>query len=277
MTEMSVQLEQIAVRAARGVGDALRAAYAQAQQPSYKRDHHDLVTEHDQRTERVLRAELLGAWPDSAVLGEEGGASGDGAVRWLVDPIDGTANFALGLPFFAVSIGAVANDQLVAGVVYDVMRDTAFSANLHGAYADGEPLRSTGPASDAQNMLITSYPGPGTLAAGRGVEEYTTLLREFGAVRRMGSTALALAYVAAGAGCAYAYGIHPWDVAAGALIVRQAGGRYLPLPDTDRPWEAPGYLAVNGDFDLPGSCLTDLLPRMLPRTATGTPLPGGDD
>ena len=264
MTDLSEQLEQIAARAARGVGDPLRAAFAQAQHPSHKRDHHDLVTEHDRRTEQVLRAELRTAWPDSAVLGEEHGSTGEGSVQWLVDPIDGTANFALGLPFFAVSIGAVVDDRLVAGVVYDVMRDTVFSASLHGASRDGAPMRSTGPATDAQNMLITSYPGAGVLAAGRGVTEHATLLREFGAVRRMGSTALALAYVAAGAGCAYAYGIHPRDGAAGALLVQQAGGRYLPLPDTDRPWHAPGYLAVNGGFALADSCLTELLPRMLP-------------
>ncbi len=275
MTEidrLGTHLETIAVDAARGVGDRLRAAFAETQEPAYKQDFHDIVTRHDRETEEVLRDGLLRAHPDSTVHGEEHGRYGDGAVEWYVDPIDGTSNFALGLPYFAVSIGAVAEDQLVAGVVYDVMRDTVYSASARGAYQNGREMRSSGPATDAESMLFSSFPDATTLhdpdRAAAGHATHATLLHEFGAVRRLGSTALALAYVAAGAGVAHAAGIHPWDVAAGWLLVTRAGGRYLPLPDTAghkaRPWLAPGYLATNGGFDLSRSCLAGLLPTMSP-------------
>lgn len=264
--ELSGHLEQLAVTAARAVGDPLRAAFAAAKTVEHKTDFHDLVTVHDRRTEERLCESLTRAYPDSRVHAEESGRHGDGAVEWLIDPIDGTANFAFGLPFFAVSVAAALDGQLLAGVVYEPMRDVAYSASLRGASRDGVPLRSAGATRDQDSLLITSYPGPETFRTEEttavATAQYRTMVRRFGAVRRLGSTALALAYVASGAAsAAYASGIRPWDVAAGCLIVTQAGGRYHPLPATaPSPWLAPGYLATTGSFDLENSCLRPLLP-----------------
>ncbi|MEV0146870.1 MULTISPECIES: inositol monophosphatase family protein [unclassified Nonomuraea] len=251
-------LLETAGEAARAVGPRLRKAFRSRPEVATKSDFHDPVTEHDKAAEETIRAVIESRWPGSAVLGEEGGESGSGPLRWYVDPIDGTANFAAGLPFFCVSIAAAVEGELVAGVVYDPVRDDEFTASTAGAWCNGTPIRSTGASRDREAMLLTSYPTPRDLAARRdeAMRRYGRLLESFAAVRRVGSAALKLAHVAAGwADVAYGTGASPWDVAAGALIVRQAGGVYLgdPLVKSD-------YLACVGGFDLAASALADLAP-----------------
>lgn len=266
--ELSVHLEALAVRTTRELGDSLRTAFADVQGIEHKAGFQDLVTRHDRETEAALVESLTAGFPDSRFFAEESGRHGSGTVEWIVDPIDGTSNFVFGLPFFAISIAAAVDGRLLAGVVYEPMRDRVYSASLDGAWCDGAPMRSAGPTHDRDSVFITSFPGPGRLrsdeAAPAALEKFRALVREFGAVRRLGSTALALAYVASGSvGAAYASSIHPWDVAAGCLLVSRAGGTYIPLPgrarDHAEPWQAPGYLAAAGTFDLSGSCAAGFL------------------
>lgn len=155
----SRELAGIAELAARATGDRLRTAFRSRPEVDTKRDMHDPVTEHDRAAEEIIREVLAKETPGSVVVGEEGGAQGsEGDVRWYVDPIDGTANFAVGLPFFCVSIGAVADGEVVAGAVYDPVRDEMFSASLGGATCNGNRIESRGAARDATAVVATSYP-----------------------------------------------------------------------------------------------------------------------
>ncbi|MFG2090624.1 MULTISPECIES: inositol monophosphatase family protein [unclassified Spirillospora] len=260
----SRELAGIAELAARTTGDRLRTAFRSRPEVDLKADFHDPVTEHDRAAEETIREVLAEQTPGSVVVGEEGGVQGrDGNLRWYVDPIDGTANFAVGLPFFCTSIAAVADGELVAGVVYDPIRDDMFTASLDGATCNGEPIRSGGAAGDRAAVLATSYPSARDLAGDRTetLRRYGLLVDAFATVRRPGSAALTLAHVAAGwTDVAYDSSINAYDIAAGLLLVRQAGGTYLPLggkPGGD-DWDAPGYLACVGGFDLAGSVVSEV-------------------
>ncbi|WP_101789408.1 inositol monophosphatase family protein [Nonomuraea indica] len=252
------ELLETAVEAARAVGPRLRKAFRSRPAVTTKRDFHDPVTEHDRAAEETIRAVIDARWPGSAVVGEEGGETGSGDLRWYVDPIDGTANFAAGLPFFCVSIAAAVAGELVAGVVYDPVREDEFTASGAGAWCNGTPIRSVGASRDREAMLLSSYPTPEDMVAGReeALGRYGRFLASFAAVRRPGSAALKLAHVAAGwSDAAYGTGASPWDVAAGALLVRRAGGVYLgdPLAKGD-------YLAHVDGFDLSSSALAEVTP-----------------
>ncbi|MFG1965437.1 inositol monophosphatase family protein [Nonomuraea sp. NPDC049028] len=254
----ATQLLDTASEAARAVGPRLRKAFRSRPPVATKRDFHDPVTEHDRAAEETIRAVITARWPGSAIVGEEGGVTGSGELRWYVDPIDGTANFAAGLPFFCVSIAAAVAGELVAGVVYDPVREDEFTASTLGAWCNGTPIRSQGATRDREAMLLSSYPTPLDLELDgeRALRRFGRFLESFAAVRRPGSAALKLAHVAAGwADVAYGTRSHPWDVAAGALLVRQAGGVYV-----GDPLEAGDYLAHVGGFDLRGSALAEVAP-----------------
>ncbi|GAA3791661.1 inositol monophosphatase family protein [Micrococcus endophyticus] len=256
-------LRRIALDAAGAVSADLAAAFrspsAAGPGPEAKSTHHDLVTVHDRRTEARLVAALTTAVPGSAVLGEELGAR-DGAgeaarLTWIVDPVDGTSNFAHGFAMFSVSVAAAVDGEVVAGVVLDPVSGLAFSADDDGAWL-ARPGVAERPLADvarpapaggerAQN-LVTSYPAGEALAL-----EGEDALRRFGrlvsahaTVRRTVSGALELAYAAAGwADAALYVDTKPWDVAAGQLILRRAGGRWL-TPDPAAP--SSGRLVDDG-------------------------------
>lgn len=243
-------LRAIALDAARAAAPDLAAAFRApaadgdpAPGPDVKSTHHDLVTVHDRRTEARLVSALTSAAPGSGVLGEELGArSGDGEaarLTWIVDPIDGTSNFTHGFAMFSVSIAAAVDGEVVAGVVLDPVNGLEFSADDAGAWL-GEaalPLRAAPAGGERALNLVTSYPAGEALAL-----EGEDALRRFGrlvtahaTVRRTVSGALELAYAAAGwADAALFVDTKPWDVAAGQLILRRAGGAWL-TPDPAAP------------------------------------------
>ncbi len=246
-------LRRAAEDAARAVAPSLLGAFRSDVVVHTKRDAHDVVTEHDRAAERALTGLLTTAVPGSTVLGEEGtaGPAPDGArVRWIVDPIDGTANFARGLAYWCVSIAAEVDGTVVAGVVLDPVADHAFGADDTGAFLDGRPMRSvSAPAQDA--TVLTSFP----------VQQDLELLGEtaaFGLLRDLtldfrhhhstGSGALNLVHVAAGwSDVTLGFATHPWDVAAGALVLERAGGRFRGFRHgvpTDRAVDAEDYVAV---------------------------------
>lgn len=260
----SATLAAAAVEAARSVGDLLREGFRSTVPADTKADFHDLVTEHDRNAEMTIRTVLSTRVPGSRIVGEESGVAGDGAVTWYVDPIDGTNNFASGVPFFCVSIGATLAGRLVAGVVYDPVRDELFVAGDDGATLNGVPIEVRDTRSDAAAVLATDFPTHDTSRlAATGIADFdrlATMVRSFRTVRRLGSGALMLAYVAAGRlDVTLGTTAKPWDVAAGALLVEAAGGRYLSLhhaeDDNQHPWETRAYLAHGGDFDLDHSYL----------------------
>lgn len=187
-------LKDAAAAAARSRRDALRAAFRGEMALGFKRDARDIVTEHDKATERALVDQLSQAVPDSAFLGEEGGATGSGRVHWYIDPIDGTSNFAVGFAFWCVSIAAEIDGSVVAGVVYDPIADILFSADLDGAYLDDRPIRSHGAQSEDEATLITGYPNARDLQAHGDValERFGALVSAYRALRRPGSAAMSV-------------------------------------------------------------------------------------
>lgn len=257
---LSRRLRAVALAAAQSVSEPLLAAFRSQIDIATKVDFHDIVTEHDRATERALTAFILREMPDSAILGEEGGATGNGRVQWYIDPIDGTANFARGLAFWCVSIGAVIEGEIVAGVVFDPVAGTMFSADLTGAWLGDDPLVSRAAPSEQQAVLITGYPVERDFRLdGRtnALENFARLAESFSTLRRPGSAALSICHVAAGwSDAAAGFGVNPWDVTAAILILRQARGTYLPLtlgkvgPDA-ADYACPGYVAVGEGGDYP--------------------------
>jgi myo-inositol-1(or 4)-monophosphatase len=248
----SAVLRAIAIEAAELVGAPLGAVFRSDMAVDYKVDLHDVVTKHDRQAEQAIRAHILDRFPDSAIVGEEHGASGQGRVLWYVDPIDGTSNFARGIAFWCISIGATVNDEIVAGAIFDPVAGNMFSADLQGAWLNGQPLRSSAIAEEAKATLITGYPVSRDFrldGRDRALENFATLAETFSTLRRPGSAALSIAHVAAGwADAACGFGVNAWDVTAAILLLRQAGGIYRSLPlgkvSADRPDQFhPGYIA----------------------------------
>ncbi|REJ07238.1 inositol monophosphatase [Microbacterium bovistercoris] len=261
----SQQLRRVAVQAALGVGDQLRDAFRAPMQRDFKRDAHDIVTVHDRAAEQSITAALLDDVPDAMIVGEEGGTRGSGRVQWHIDPIDGTSNFARGLAYWCVSIAAVADEQVVAGVVFDPMAQNVFSADLSGAWLGDAPLRSDAAPDEIDATLISSFPNPKDtwLFGETAYEAQSRLVASFGAVRNLGSGALNLAHVAAGwADATMGFYTNSWDIAAGGFILEQAGGsiRGLAAGADREPFHlAPDYYAtgVGGDYPTLTSVMTD--------------------
>ena len=249
-----------AAEIAREAGALLREYYAKGVETEYKGDV-DIVTVADRAAEKLIRTRLGEAFPEHGVYGEEGTRERmDGEFRWYVDPLDGTTNFAHGFPQFCVSLGlehaADAGDRrpvndedgtLVAGVIYDPLRDELFTAERgHGAQLNGKPARVSRNAELAEALLGTGFPSRKRHASPNihFYQEFT--LRSHG-VRRAGSAALDLAYVACGRMDAFwEFNLNPWDTAAGILLVEEAGGRVTDFAGGRFQLKSDEILASNG-------------------------------
>ena len=220
---------------AREAGARLREFFIQGVETEYKGDV-DLVTVADRTVEKLIRGRLGEAFPEHGIYGEEGTRERlEGEYRWYVDPLDGTTNFAHGFPQFCVSMGLEhrprgtnpeGDGALVAGVIYDPMRDELFAAERgRGTQVNGKPARVSRIAHLAESLLATGFPSRKRHASPNihFYQEFT--LRSHG-VRRAGSAALDLAYVACGRMEGFwEFNLNPWDTAAGILLVEEAGGR----------------------------------------------------
>lgn len=258
--EESKRLRMVAEQAAQLMREPLLAAFRSNIDVDYKVDLHDVVTRHDKEAEVAIRAFILGEVPDSVVVGEEAGESGAGRVRWYVDPIDGTSNFARGFAFWCVSVGVAIDGAVVAGAVYDPVAGNLFAADLTGAWLNSEPLRSRAIPDERQATLITGYPVARDFRLDgheRTLANFGELVETFSTLRRPGSGALSLCHVAAGwVDASAGFGSNPWDVAAAVLILKQAGGSYHPLTlgkvDAGVPdFMCPGYVALGEGADYP--------------------------
>ncbi|MEO8544871.1 MAG: inositol monophosphatase family protein [Betaproteobacteria bacterium] len=222
MTELMTAIAEI-VRAA---GALAHKAFTASDKPAYSlKGRQDYLTATDGAVEMFVRELIERRFPGDAVLGEEGGGSVDGRRLWIVDPIDGTANFARQIPHFCISLGLVVNGQLEAGAIYEPMHDELFVAQRgKGAWLNGQPMKvstvSELTAATAEIGWSTRIP----------VQTYLDMVGSAAhagcSVRRAGSGALGLAYVAAGRIEAYAEAhINSWDVAGALLLITEAGGR----------------------------------------------------
>ena len=188
----------------------------------------DFVSSADKRTEKILIDELSKARPGYGFLGEETGAveGKDKSHRFIIDPIDGTTNFLHGIPHFAMSIALEREGQLVAGLVYNPVTDDLFMAEKgHGAFLNNKRLRVAARKDMASCVLATGLPFMGREGRARAMAETEAALSVTSGVRRFGAASLDMAYVAAGRFDGYwERGIHLWDIAAGLVLVREAGG-----------------------------------------------------
>ncbi|MBN2391062.1 MAG: inositol monophosphatase [Anaerolineae bacterium] len=226
---MTSDLLTAAITFAREAGDVVRQGFGKVQRLDFKGAVNP-VTETDAAAEALILSRLRAAFPSHAILGEEtGGSPWDvtGPI-WLVDPLDGTNNFAHGFPHFCVSIGMMTGGELQVGVVYDPLRDELFAAQRgHGATLNGNPIHVTSVAHLADAFLATGFGYNRRVAADNNTQRLDDFLRRSQGVRRAGSAALDMAYVACGRFDGYweSY-LSPWDLAAGVLLVKEAGGRY---------------------------------------------------
>lgn len=216
-----------------------------------KKGRIDLVTEVDLEVERMLRGLIAQRFPDHDVLGEEFGATGTGAShRWVFDPVDGTSNYAHGLPIFCSTLALEIDGVPVVGAVYDPNRKELFTAERGvGAWMNGMPLKPSNTQSLADAMLVTGFPYNLRERIDELIGLFTVFLSHARGVRRLGSAAIDLCWVACGRFDAFwEHGLKPWDMMAGALIVEQAGGRVSAL-DGGRWNPMDGrVLASNGDI-----------------------------
>ena len=241
---------------AREAGARLREFFAQGVETEYKGDA-DLVTVADRTAEKLIRERLAEAFADHGVYGEEGTRERmEGEYRWYVDPLDGTTNFAHGFPHFCVSLGleqrpaGIAPDQdgvLVAGVIYDPMRDELYTAERgRGAWLNAKPLHVTRTRVLAESLVSTGFPSRKRHDSPNIHFYHEFTLRSHG-VRRAGSAALDLAFVAAGRLEAFwEFNLNPWDTAAGILLVEEAGGQVTNFAGTPCQLNSREVLASNG-------------------------------
>ena len=241
---------------AREAGAILREFFSQGVATEYKGDA-DLVTVADRTAEKLIRERLAAAFPEHGIYGEEGTRDRlSGEFRWYVDPLDGTTNFAHGYPQFAVSMGlekrpaGLAPEKdgtLVAGVIYDPLRDELFAAERgRGAQLNGKLLRVTRTPELCEALTATGFPSHKRHESPNihFYQEFT--LRSHG-VRRAGSAALDLAYVAAGRLDGFwEFNLNPWDTAAGILLVEEAGGRVTDFAGNHFLLDSREILASNG-------------------------------
>jgi myo-inositol-1(or 4)-monophosphatase len=188
----------------------------------------DFVSAADRKAEAILREALEKARPGYSFIMEESGSvqGTDTTHCWHVDPLDGTTNFLHGLPHFAISVGLAREGQMVAGIVYDPIKDEMFVAEKgKGAFVNNKRLRVSARRDAHDALIICGLPHIGRGDHGEFLRELAIVMSKVGAVRRSGSAALDLAYVAGGRADAYwERGVHSWDVAAGLMLLREAGG-----------------------------------------------------
>jgi len=240
---------RVAVDAARAAGQLLHREHPRTRQVSYKGTVTNLVTEMDGRAETLVADALLKHFPDDGILGEEGGArAGRSGRRWIIDPLDGTTNYAHGLPIYSVGIGLERDGVVTLGVVYDPSRDELFVAERGaGAWMNDTRLAVSSTIELDRSLLATGFPYDIRTNPDNNLKEYATFAVRARAVRRLGSALLDLAYVAAGRLEGFwELTLGPWDVAAASVLLEEAGGRITDLRGGAVDIERPRVVASNG-------------------------------
>lgn len=235
----------LALDLARGAGEILRGGLGRA--TVEHKGPLELVTEFDRASERFIVDRMTAAFPDDGLLAEEGSQRPGETWRWHIDPLDGTTNYAHGLPHFAVSIAGERDGTLEFGVVYDPMRDEMFVAvRGQGASLNDRPLQVSTASSLEESLLVTGFPYDLGRNPDDNLDLFAHLVHRSLAVRRFGAAALDLAYVAAGRFDAYwELRLSPWDLAAGIVLVREAGGTVSRVDGGPDPLRQPPSIAAS--------------------------------
>lgn len=262
---MSRPAVNVAVRAARAAGQIiLRYMNRLDSLEVIEKQRHDYVSEVDRLAEAEIIRELKRAFPRDAMLAEESGASGKSRNVWAIDPLDGTHNYLRGFPHFCTSIALIENGEPTLGVIYDPLRDELFTADRgNGAYLNDRRIRVG--KRDGLNgaLLATGFPFRQRRHLDAQIGMTRALLTEAEDIRRSGSAALDLAYVAAGRlDGYYETGLLPWDMAAGCVLVREAGGRYCNFSGRDGLPDSGNLIA--GNVAVTGAMIKTIAPVLPP-------------
>ncbi len=244
-----------AKKAAHAGGDVLRHYFLSDSLDVREKAEHDFVTRADYESEAAILRVILGRYPDHAILAEEGGASaGASGYEWVIDPLDGTTNFLQGLPVFAVSVACRRRDEIVAAAVLEPVTGNLFSASRgNGAWWDEKPMKVSGRSGIHGAFLATGYPWRSRAALDTYLAVFRDVFLEARSIRRCGAAALDLAYTAAGVYDGFfEFRLAPWDIAAGDLLVREAGGLFTDLDGGGGSYEGgnvvAGTPAVHGEL-----------------------------
>ena len=260
-------LLNIAVRAARRAADVIvRSLNRLDSLQVSSKDRNDFVTDVDRQAEAEIIATIRKSYPDHAFLAEESGRSGTGQTEWIIDPLDGTTNFLHGFPTFSVSIACRHRGRLEHAVVYDPMRQEIFTASRgDGARLENRRIRVSKQRGLEGSLVATGFPYRANL---KHLDTYLGMMKSVmehtAGIRRPGSAALDLAYVAAGRVDAFwEIGLAPWDTAAGTLLIQEAGGRIGTL--TGQPYVQGGHVVAGTPkvFDELVACIGPFVPANL--------------
>lgn len=246
---MDDRYKRVAIETARRAGALLRAEAGKRRQISFKGAPTNLVTEMDRRAEALIIEALRAEFPEHAILSEERGTlGGPSSHRWIVDPLDGTTNYAHGIRVFAVSIALEVDGVTRLGVAYDPTLDECFVAvRAGGAWLNGDRLSVSETSTLNESLLATGFPYGIRELPRNNLAEFEAFSLRCQGVRRMGSAVLYFCYVAAGRLDGYwELRLGPWDAAAGALMVEEAGGRITNLEGGPLDRDKPAVVASNG-------------------------------
>jgi myo-inositol-1(or 4)-monophosphatase len=241
-------IAQQVVNLCRGVGKFIRDESGRIQRTDIEeKGLHDLVSYVDRTAEKMLIDELKKIIPDAGFIAEESGTIESAKYRWIIDPLDGTTNFIHKIPLFSISIALQEDGKTVIGVVYEVNQDECFYAWKSGnAYLNGKQIQVSSTNSLSDSLIATGFPYYDFSRLKPYLSFFEYLLKNTRGIRRLGSAAVDLAYVACGRFEAfYEYGLHPWDVAAGAFIVERAGGQCSGFDGSDEVVFGKDILATN--------------------------------
>ena len=248
MVNNSSEFLPVAIEAAMHAGHLLNKGFSTSYEISSKKGHHNLVTTYDKLSESAILQIITKRFPTHGFLGEESGHSKVGDILWIVDPLDGTVNFAHNVPVFCVSIAVAVESKIVAGAIYQPISGELFWAERgKGAFLNGQQLQVSTQSAIQDAYLATGFPYNSHEDPLHCIETFARLTRYGIPIRRLGSAALDLAYVAAGRFDGYwEVTLQPWDLAAGLLLVEEAGGVVSRYDGSIcDPYEAGTVIATN--------------------------------
>lgn len=258
--ELLEQILQVAIDASRKAGDIILGNAGGAEVTNRKANSRDLLTMIDPLCEKTIQETVLASFPEHDFLGEEDVPPGKEASAaaleaklassdwlWIVDPIDGTTNFVHGMPMNMPSVACTCNGEVVVGVIYDCHRDEMFTAiRGQGAFLNGEPIH-VGQQNELGDAIVAMGSPPGEESMEMSLKGIQALMPKCRTIRMLGSAAIMLAWIANGRLTAYwEYDLSSWDIAAGSLIVREAGGHFTDLQGNDFSLKARKICASNG-------------------------------
>ncbi|HSW87470.1 MAG TPA: inositol monophosphatase family protein [Rhabdochlamydiaceae bacterium] len=247
------RLTFVAIQSALQAGEILKKGFGTQFEILLKPGFQNLVTEYDRTSEQCIIANILKHFPDHAFLAEESGASANrqAPVLWIIDPLDGTVNFAHNIPIFTVSIAAVVEHKIVSGVIYQPITGELFMSEAgRGAYLNGVKLQVSTNKDLTKTLMSTGFPYNVAQNPRKCVDFFASMIKLGYPIRRLGSAALDMAYVAAGRFDVYwEVELNPWDTAAGHLLIEEAGGKVTEYDGSARDiFSKGGVLATNGLF-----------------------------